>query len=46
MKTIANEKRTKEKITIHKILHKLIDAVKLFYELCKVVKSISEIFSK
>ena len=35
-----NEKHTKEKnnITIHKILHKLLDAIKLFYEICKVLK--------
>ena len=34
-----NEKHTKEKnnITIHKILHKLLDAIKLFYEICKVL---------
>ena len=41
-----NEKHTKEKntITIHKILHKLLDEIKLFYEICKVLKSIIKLF--
>ena len=41
-----NEKHTKEKntITIHIILHKLLDAIKLFYEICKVLKAIIKLF--
>ena len=43
---IPNEKRTKEKntITIHKILHKILEAFKLFYEICKVLKAILNLF--
>ena len=46
MNRISKEKRTKGKntITIHRILHKLLDAVKLFYELCKVLKAILKLF--
>lgn len=42
----ANEKRTKEKspITIPKVLHKLIDVLKLLYELCVWVKAIVDLF--
>ena len=40
------EKQTKEKntITIHKILHKILEAFKLFYEICKVLKAILKLF--
>ena len=40
------EKNTKEKntITIHKILHKLLEAIKIFYEICKVLKAILNLF--
>ena len=46
MQTKSKEKKKKEKntITIHKILHKLLDAIKLFYEICKVLKSIIKLF--
>ncbi len=42
----SNEKNTKEKntVTIHKILHKLLDAIKIFYEICKVLKAIFNLF--
>ena len=42
----SNEKSTKEKntITIHKILHKILEAFKLFYEICKVLKAILNLF--
>ena len=42
----SSEKRTKEKsrITIPKVLHKLIDILKLLYELCVWIKSIIKIF--
>ena len=40
------EKHAKEKntITIHKILHKLLDTIKIFYEICKVLKAILNLF--
>ena len=40
------EKHTKEKntITIHKILHKILDTIKIFYEICKVLKTILNLF--
>ena len=43
---IPNEKHTKEKntVTIHKILHKILDAIKIFYEICKVLKAILKLF--
>ena len=46
MNQISKEKRTKEKntITIHRILHKILDAIKLFYEICKVFKAILKLF--
>ena len=46
MQSKSKEKYAKEKntITIHKILHKILDAVKLFYEICKVLKAILELF--
>ena len=42
----SKEKNAKEKsaITIHKILHKLLKAIKLFYEICKVLKAILNLF--
>lgn len=42
----SKEKNTKDKntITIHKILHKILEAVKLFYEICKVLKAILKLF--
>jgi len=44
--TISNEKHTKEKntITIHRVLHKILDAIKIFYEICKVLKAILSLF--
>ncbi len=41
-----NEKHTKEKniFTIHRLLHKILDAVKLVYEICEVLKSIFKLF--
>ena len=46
MQPKSKEKRTKEKntITIHKILHKILDAIKIFYEICKVLKAILNLF--
>ena len=46
MNQISKEKRTKEKntITIHKILHKILDAIKILYEICKVSKAIIKLF--
>ena len=46
MRKESNEKRTKEKrhITIPKVLHKLIDILKLLYELCVWIKAIIKIF--
>jgi len=40
------EKNTKEKhtFTIHKLLHKILEAVKLVYEICKVFKAIKDLF--
>ena len=42
----SKEKNTKDKntITIHKILHKILEAIKLFYEICKVLKAILKLF--
>ena len=42
----SNEKRTKERIhiTVPKMLHKLIDILKLLYELCVWIKAIIKIF--
>ena len=42
----SKEKNTKDKntITIHKILHKILKAIKLFYEICKVLKAILKLF--
>ena len=39
---IPNEKRTKEKNTI--TIHKILDAIKIFYEICKVLKAILKLF--
>ena len=46
MQTKSKEKYAKEKntITIHKILHKILDAIKIFYEICKVLKAILKLF--
>ena len=46
MHTKSKEKYAKEKntITIHKILHKKLDAIKIFYEICKVLKAILNLF--
>lgn len=46
MNQISKEKHTKEKntITIHKILHKILDAIKILYEICKVSKAIIKLF--
>lgn len=46
MQTKSKEKYAKEKntITIHKILHKILDAIKIFYEICKVLKAILNLF--
>ena len=43
---IPNDKRTKEKntVTIHKVLHRILDAIKIFYEICKVFKAILKLF--
>ena len=43
---VPNEKIAKEKntITIHKILHKLLEAIKIFYEICRVLKAILNLF--
>ena len=44
--TTSNEKSTKEKntITIHKILHRILEAIKIFYDICKVLKAIISLF--
>ena len=46
MQTKSKEKYAKEKntVTIHKILHKILDAIKIFYEICKVLKAILNFF--
>ena len=46
MQTKSKEKYAKEKntITIHKILHKILDAIKILYEICKVSKAIIKLF--
>lgn len=46
MQSKSKEKYAKEKntITIHKILHKILESVKLFYEICKVLKAILKLF--
>ena len=43
---VPNEKIAKEKntVTIHKILHKLLEAIKIFYEICRVLKAILNLF--
>lgn len=48
MMTKAKEKRTKDKntFTIHKLLHKILEAIKLVYEICKVFKAIVNLFLK
>ena len=42
----TNDKKSKEKshITIPKVLHKLIDILKLLYEFCVWIKAIIKIF--
>lgn len=42
----AKDRHTKGKntFTIHKLLHKILEAVKLVYEICKVLKSIFKLF--
>ena len=42
----SKEKHTKDKntITIHKILHKILEVIKLFYEICRVLKAILNLF--
>ena len=38
-----NEKNTNEK-NIHKVLHKILDAMKILYEICKIFKAILNLF--
>jgi len=38
-----NEKKTNEK-NIHRALHKVLDAMKILYEICKVFKAILNLF--
>ena len=42
----AKDRHTKEKntFTINKLLHKILEAVKLVYEICKVLKAIIKLF--
>lgn len=46
MMTKAKEKRTKDKnaFTIYNLLHKILEAIKLVYEICRVFKAILDLF--
>ena len=41
MNSKSNEKNAN---TIHKFLHKILDALKIIYDICKVAKAIIKIF--
>ena len=46
MQPKSKEKYSKEKntVTIRKILHKILDAIKIFYKICKVLTAILNLF--
>lgn len=43
MKRDSKEKNT---FTIHKLLHKILSAIKIVYDICKLFKAIMDLFHK